>query len=153
MAVAAGFSFMALSLVLFLALLYLAEHILFALAAYHDAQAHGNPDAIAWGLAIGFLGLIPGVIYLCVRNSGRRMIRCANCGYPHDSSDFCCPKCGERNPAVSQGNPYEQELASRAKKEMIGGIAVIAVGILAVILAMMLFSVVTIRHGAAFGVW
>lgn len=153
MAVTAGFGFMALSLMLLLALLYLAEHILFALAAYHDAQAQGNPDAIAWGLAIGFLGLIPGVIYLCIRSSGRRVVRCTNCGYPHDISDFCCPKCGEKNPAVPQANPYEQELESKAKKEMIGGIAVIAAGILAVILVVMLFSVVTIRHGAAFGVW
>ncbi|QAT51160.1 hypothetical protein EQM14_16045 [Caproiciproducens sp. NJN-50] len=140
MAVSAGFGFIALSLMLLLALLYLTEHVLFALAAYHDAQAQGNPDALIWGLAIGFLGLIPGIVYLCVRGSGRRMVRCANCGYPHDVSDFCCPKCGEKNPAAAQANPYEQALASRAKKEMIGGIAVIAAGILLTILVMMFFS-------------
>lgn len=147
MAVAAGLGFIVLALTLFLVLFYLAEHVLFALAAYHDAQAKGNPDALVWALAIGFLGLIPGIVYLCVRSSGRRAVRCANCGYPHDASDFCCPKCGERNPAAGCANPYEQELESKARKEMIGGIAVVAVGILLAILFIMFFSVSAVRYG------
>lgn len=147
MAVAAGFGFIAMALMLLLTLFYLAEHILFALAAYHDAQAMGNPDALVWALAIGFLGLVPRVIYLCVRSSGRRAVRCANCGYPHDVSDFCCPKCGERNPAAGRTNPYELELESKARKEMIGGIAVIAAGILLAILFVLLFSVSAMRYG------
>lgn len=151
MAVSAGFGFIALALMLLLFLLYLTEHVLFALAAYHDAQAQGNPDALIWGLAVGFLGLIPGIVYLCVRSSGRRVVRCANCGFPHDASDFCCPKCGEKNPAAAQANPYEQALAARAKKEMVGGIAVIAVGILLTIFVMMFFSVsISMRHGLFF---
>lgn len=153
MAVTAGFGFIAMAMMLLVALLYLSEHVLFALAAYHDAQAQGNPDALIWSLAIGFLGLIPGIVYLCIRGSGRRMVRCSNCGYPHDASDFCCPKCGEKNPAAAQANPYEQALGARAKKEMIGGIAVIAAGVLAVILAVLLFSVVTIRQGTIYGAW
>ncbi|OCN01245.1 hypothetical protein A7X67_07720 [Clostridium sp. W14A] len=150
MVVSSGISLIAMTMMLFVSLLFVAEHVLFGLAAYHDAQSQGNPDAVIWGLAVGFLGIIPGIIYLCVRGSGRRLVRCANCGYPHDATDFCCPKCGEKNPAAAEANPYAQVLASRARKEMIGGIAVIAAGILLMILVMLFFGVFMMRYRVIF---
>ncbi|MCI1965523.1 MAG: zinc ribbon domain-containing protein [Oscillospiraceae bacterium] len=140
MAVFAGFGIMFFALMLLLGLLYFMAHVLFALAAYHDAQAQGNPDALVWGLAIGILGFIPGIIYLCIRGSGRRLVRCPNCGYPHDAVDFCCPKCGEKNSPAPKADPYQQVLAERARKELIGGIVVIAAGVLVTILAVIFFS-------------
>lgn len=145
MMICSGVSVIAILVIMIAGLLFLAERILFALAAYHDAQSKGNPDAMIWALVIGLLGMIPGIIYLCIRGSGRRLVQCANCGYPHDSSDFCCPKCGEKNPGVTEGSPYAQVLASRAKKEMIGGISVLAGGILLIILILMVFSFTMMR--------
>lgn len=138
-----GISFFA---VLFITgLFFLAEHILFGLAAYHDALARENPDALLWGLAVGFLGFVPGIVYLCVRSSARRLVRCSSCGYLHDAFDFCCPKCGERNPSAAQENPEAQFLAARAKKELIGGIILFAAGIFFLILFAVFLSFFVIR--------
>lgn len=124
-----------------LILLLLAERILFALAAYHDALGKGNPDALVWALLIGFLGLIPGIIYLCVRSSGRKMIACPKCGFLHYAADFCCPSCGEPNPAPDRSqNPEAARLAARAKNELIAAVVVIGAGIL-IVTACILFLV------------
>lgn len=143
----AGFTLALLAAVALIFLLLVAQRVLFGLAACHDAQAMGNPDAVTWGLAIGFLGLIPGVIYLCIRGSGRRLIRCRNCGYPHDAADYCCPKCGEKNPESSGADPYAPALQAKARRELIGGIVVVGVGILAMVLSFVFFSFATVRFG------
>lgn len=106
------------------ALAWLASRILFAMAAYNDAMAKSNPDAMMWGLLIGFLGLIPGIIYLCVRNSQQRTVCCPKCGFWHTPFEPVCPRCGEPNPAAQQRpvNPYMQVYASKAKKELIAAI-------------------------------
>ncbi|MFU0832049.1 MAG: DUF2116 domain-containing protein [Oscillospiraceae bacterium] len=131
-------NFVVMLIMLFSFLVLIIQHVLFALAAYHDAQARGNPNAVLWGLAVGFLGIIPGVIYLCVRDTGIRMTRCTNCGYPHDVTDFYCPKCGQKNTGQVQTNPYEPLLAARAKKELYAGIAVIAIWLLMMIFVWLL---------------
>lgn len=146
MAVYSGLGFVNMIIMLFLFFIYIAQRVLFALAAYHDAQAKGNPNAVLWGLAIGLFGLIPGVIYLCVRSTGIRMARCSNCGYPHDVTDFYCPKCGQRNIAQAQTNPYESLLAARAKKELYAAIAVIAAGLLMMILFGIILSTSIMRY-------
>jgi len=139
MGVYSGTVFLNILVLLFLFLIFIAQRVLFALAAYHDAQAHGNSNAVLWGLAIGFFGvMIPGTIYLCARDSRRSMTQCPNCGYLHDATDFCCPKCGQKNTGQVQTNPYESILAARAKKELYAGIALIAAGLLLMILFMML---------------
>lgn len=111
-----------------IALAWLASRILFAIAAYNDAMSKCNSDALMWALLIGFLGLIPGIIYLCIRNSQGRMVCCPKCGYWHKAFDPVCPQCGEPNPAVQQqpANPYAQVYASKAKKELIAAVACIA---------------------------
>lgn len=102
---------------------WLAARILFAMAAYNDAMAKNNSDAMMWGLLIGFLGLIPGIIYLCIRNSQQRTVCCQKCGYWHSPYQPVCPQCGEPNPtAVPAQNPYQQIYADRARKELIAAI-------------------------------
>lgn len=124
-----------------LVLIFIAERVLFALAAYHDALGKGNPDAAVWGLLIGFLGLIPGIIYVCVRTSGKRMAACPKCGFLHYASDFSCPNCGEPNPAAVQPeNPEAARFAARAKNELVAAVVVIGAGFL-VVMAGILFLV------------
>lgn len=70
--------------------------VLFAAAAYNDAKSKLNQNAMMWGLLIGFIGLIPGIIYLCVRNNSEsKFILCRKCGFTYLRSSMNCPKCGE----------------------------------------------------------
>jgi hypothetical protein len=109
-------------------ILWFAYHLLFAFAAYHDARSKENQDALLWALLIGFLGLIPGIIYLCVRNSGRKYIRCPNCGCMHYAWEPHCPQCGlKAEPGFMPSDPYAGIYAEKAKREMIAGI-IVAVG-------------------------
>lgn len=112
----------------------LAARILFGLAAYNDAMSKNNQEAVMWGLLIGFLGLIPGIIYLCIRNSQQRSVCCPKCGYWHRPFDPVCPRCGQPTQPMQQPmNPYMQVYASKAKKQLIaaliclGSVIVIAI--------------------------
>lgn len=114
-----------------LALISLAVHILLGLAAYDDARAKSNPDAVMWGLLIGFLGLIPGIIYLCIRNSARGYTVCTNCGFGHPATDLNCPKCGAPNPVATQNiNPFAAQQAHRAKVLFIVALVLLGVTVL-----------------------
>lgn len=106
----------------------LVERVLFALAAYYDACAKENADALMWALLIGFLGFIPGIIYLFVRNTGTGYAICPNCGLGHSGRDFACPRCGATTPVRDpNANPMAPLQAHRAKVLMIIGFVVIAV--------------------------
>lgn len=124
-----------------LTLVFLAERVLFALAAYHDALGKRNPDAAVWGLLIGFLGLIPGIIYLCIRTSGRKMTACPRCGFLHYAADFRCPNCGEPGPAAQKPeNPETADFAAKAKNELIAAVVVTGAGFV-ILIAGILFVV------------
>lgn len=117
-----------------LCLIGIAERVLFALAAYNDARAKSNPDAIMWGLLVGFLGLIPGIIYLCIRNSAKGYTVCTACGCAHVATDSNCPKCGSPNPVSSQFlNPLAAQQAHQAKVLFTIAFVLVGVGILAAI--------------------
>lgn len=110
------------------ALVAVAERVLFALAAYYDAKAMNNQEALMWALLIGFLGFIPAIIYLVIRSSGKGYVLCPTCGLSHRSSDFACPRCGAPTPAPSQNiNPLAAEQAHRAKVLMVVGFIALAV--------------------------
>lgn len=118
-------------LVCIVGLLGLAERVLFGLAAYNDARAKLNPDAVMWGLLIGFLGLIPGIIYLCIRNSARGYTTCVTCGCAHLAADANCPKCGAQNPVYQQYvNPFAAQQAHRAKVMFVVALVFVGLGIL-----------------------
>lgn len=126
--------------IVFLFVIFFAERVLFGLAAYHDARSKENPDALIWGLVVGFIGVIPGIVYLCVRNTSRRLTACKNCGFLHDAADLCCPRCGACTEGMQNQaeDPYAPVMAHQAKREFIA--AAILVGVVAFILISLLFT-------------
>lgn len=131
---AVSFGFGIVTLLAFLALIGIAERILFAIAAYFDARSKCNKDAVMWAFLIGFLGLIPGIIYLCIRNSQRNIVFCPCCGFNHLGSDMNCPKCGAPNQSAGQYiNPLASQHAHRAKVLLTIALILIGVGFLSAI--------------------
>ena len=138
MVVTAGYGLALLMCVL--CLVGLAERVLFAFAAYNDACAKDNSDAVMWALLIGFLGLIPGIIYLCVRNSGRNFAICQNCGCSHYAGDQNCPRCGTANPTPQFVNPYAPQQAHRAKVLLTVALVLVGVGLIAAVFGIVIFT-------------
>ena len=131
-------------------LVAIAERVLIGLAAYNDACAKGNPDAVMWGLLIGFFGLIPGIIYLCIRNSGRQYTMCGNCGLRHFAMDSNCPRCGTPN-VPPYANPYVLQQAHRAKVLLIVAVFLIAFVVIAgIICAVSLIARIASVAGGTF---
>lgn len=72
-----------------------AGSVLFGCAVYNDAKSKWNDNATMWGVLVGILGLIPGIIYLCVRNEPlKRIYVCHNCGWGNPLSAQQCGHCG-----------------------------------------------------------
>lgn len=127
-----------------LPLVGLASRILFACAAYQDAKANGNRDATMWGVLIGILGLIPGIVYLCIRkkqNSAPIQQICVACRAPLVQGTSVCPYCGAAQPNVTPWmfgvlSPEEQEYRARlAKRLLIAACICLAVGVLLIIVS------------------
>lgn len=140
-------------LIFLIGILGIAERVLFAMAVYSDARAKNNSESLMWALLVGFLGLIPGIIYLCVRNSSSGAAMCPNCGFYHKSTDFTCPKCGAPNPTPNQfNNPYIEQQAHRAKILLIVAVVIVIVEILLGILlgASLSSSILTFLQNEAY---
>ncbi|NLJ31248.1 MAG: hypothetical protein GX424_06600 [Clostridiales bacterium] len=131
-------------------LLLFAERVLIALAAYFDANSKGNRDALMWALLIGFLGPIPAIIYLFVRNSGKTYVVCPNCGLSHWIHDPNCPRCGAPNTAQTMpANPYQEQQAHRAGMFLIFGVILFVLAIVAAVafgIAVASAAVVFVAH-------
>ncbi len=87
-------------------IVYIAVQVLFACAAYQDAKSLNNKDATLWSVLIGILGLIPGIIYLCIRRRSTPPVVsqiCSNCRVPLVPGTIICPYCGAQQNAI---NPY-----------------------------------------------
>lgn len=127
---------------IFFSLLCIAVQILLAFAVYNDAQAKGNTEPVMWAVLTGIFGLIPGIIYLCVRNTNRnRLIICQNCGFTHRISDFNCPQCGIANPFSQPFNtPLSAIQQKRANKLLIAAIIVFAVSVIICIISIVWFA-------------
>ena len=70
--------------IILVCLLGIAAQVLLGLATYNDAKARGNNDPAMWGLLVGILGWIPGIVYLCLRNHrANRLMACPQCGFAH----------------------------------------------------------------------
>jgi Ca2+/Na+ antiporter len=121
----------------------LIARVLFAMAAYYDACSKMNPNAVMWGLLIGFLGLIPGIIYLCIRNdTGRGPINCPKCGILYHSGYHNCPQCGEVNPVNNMYlNPFILQQQNRAKKLCVAAGVIIGAAVFIAIMCFVLFLV------------
>lgn len=128
-----------------------AERVLLGLAAYNDARSKSNPDAVMWGLLVGFLGLIPGIIYLCIRNTVRNYTICPNCGCSHLASDFNCPRCSAPNPYCGQNlNPLAARQAHQAKVQFTIAMVLVGVIVIASVFAGLSFAA-TIAYAATSG--
>ena len=136
-----------------LSLLYIAARVLLGFATFNDARSKSNPDAVMWGVLTGVFGLIPGIIYLCLRSSNRNYVICQNCGCRHYFADLNCPQCGTPSQPQQNLNPLAAEQAHKAKVQLtisivLYGIAIIAmiIGIFAVIASAFYFSGGTIQY-------
>ena len=131
-------------------ILFLAQRILFALAVYYDARANGNPSSAVWALLVGFLGLIPGLIYLCVRRSpGSRLIYCGKCGAVHPISLPNCPQCGVRNDySLPFCDPALPAYAGTAKRLLIAALTVCVASVVLFILCVVLLVLWVLPEGA-----
>ena len=108
-----------------------AGSVLFGCAVYYDAKSKWNDNATMWGVLVGILGLIPGIIYLCVRNEPlKRIYVCHNCGWGNPLSAQQCGHCG-----AGLYYPTEETLQrqKKAKTLLIWGIVMWVVMILAFI--------------------
>lgn len=118
--------------------------ICMALAVYYDGQSKMNRNSVVWAVLCGLLGMIPMIVYLCVRNNPSTVpIYCPQCGRTHFISDPYCPFCHQENPysRIEAANPRALEQHKRAKVCLIIGICLLAAGILAIVIALIvLFS-------------
>ena len=81
-------------MIILVCLVGVAAQVLLGLATYNDAKARGNNDPVMWGLLVGFLGWIPGIVYLCLRNNNaNRLMTCPQCGFVHRVAEPFCPQC------------------------------------------------------------
>ena len=86
-------------MIVFVCLAGVAAQVLLGLATYNAAKARGNNDPVMWGLLVGFLGWIPGIVYLCLRNNNaNRLMTCPQCGFVHRVAEPFCPQCRVQNP-------------------------------------------------------
>ncbi len=96
-------------------LICLVADVFLALAVYNDAKAKANNEPILWAILVGIFGLIPGIIYLCIRNSEfNKRIFCPHCGFAHPISLKNCPQCGIYN---NYSEPFDNYLTAEYKKK------------------------------------
>lgn len=126
----------------FAALFFLAGRIFLALAAYSDARSKSNGDALMWALLIGFIGLIPGIVYLCIRNTVRSYTVCPNCGCSHLAAEPNCPRCGTPNPYTPQyNNPMAEQQAHQARIYLAVGLISLVLGLIIIVAAVLRFLI------------
>lgn len=109
----------------------IAGSVLLGLAVYNDAKSKWSDNAAMWGVLVGFLGLVPGIIYLCLRNEPlKRIYVCHNCGWGNPLSARQCGHCG-----AGLYYPTEEtfQREKKAKILLIWGIVMYGVMILAII--------------------
>ena len=117
--------------------------IMLALAVFYDAKARGNSEPLMWALLVGLLGLVPGVIYLCMRDSAKnRMIVCPQCHAVHAIGLPNCPQCGVYNPyCYPFCNPEIPMYAKKAKTFFIIAMILLAVTVIVMFVAMWIMIV------------
>lgn len=137
---------------LFFIVAIIAARVLFGLAVYNDAIVKGNENPMLWALLVGFLGWIPGIIYLCTRNSARtRIVACPNCGWGNYLSAPVCGRCGAPNPyAQSLIRPDGAVRTQHAKIELIWGIILYVVAITVYVVGIMSFVLAFARESGPY---
>lgn len=116
-------------------------YVMLALAVYNDAKSKWNANAVMWAVLVGILGLIPGIVYLCVRNEPlKKIYACHNCGWGNPLSARQCGHCGAGLYYPTEETVQRQK---KAKTLLIWGIVMYGVMILAFIgLFVVMFSTI-----------
>lgn len=108
--------------------------VMLALAVYNDAKSKWNANAVMWAVLVGILGLIPGIVYLCVRNEPlKKIYACHNCGWGNPLLARQCGRCG-----AGLYYPTEEtfSLQKKARNFLITGVILWAAAIIGLILTM-----------------
>ena len=115
--------------------------VMLALAVYNDAKSKWNANAVMWAVLVGILGLIPGIVYLCVRNEPlKKIYACHNCGWGNPLLARQCGRCGAGLYYPTEETVQRQK---KAKILLIWGIVMYGVMILAFIgLFIVMFSTI-----------
>lgn len=105
-----------------LLIFFVLTQVFWGVAAYRDAVGKGSTLAVMWGVLVGFLGIIPGIIYLCLRNgpTGKER-RCPQCGMSYKAEMPYCPGCRATNPVTPEQYYAQQSAPSRGKGFFIAG--------------------------------
>ena len=97
---------------------FIGFQVCMALAVYYDGQSKMNRNSVVWAVLCGLLGIIPMIIYLCVRNNPSMVpIYCSQCGRAHVISEPCCPFCHQENPysRIEVANPPDAGTAQKGQ--------------------------------------
>ena len=92
-------------MIVFVCLAGVAAQVLLGLATYNDAKARGNNDPVMWGLLVGFLGWIPGIVYLCLRNNNANRLMTLPAVW------VCTPGGGAVLPAVPRAESIQRAVS------------------------------------------
>ena len=113
------------------------------LAAFNDAKAEMVDNPAMWGCLVGFLGLIPGIIYLVTRNNARnKLMPCPNCGWLNPMYMPVCTRCNAPSPYAGNAfAPQTMALERKAKMLLIWGIVLYVSAIVISIIAVGVFMV------------
>lgn len=87
-----------------------------ALCVHNDAKSRYIESPEMWSLLCGFLGFIPGIVYLCMR-AGKTRRFCYRCHGLSHSSNVICPYCGD-NLAAQAAIPDEEAMRRRKKAKL-----------------------------------
>ena len=111
--------------------------VLLGLATYNDAKSRLNDSPALWGVLVGVLGFIPGIIYLCMRNNAlNRLTACPNCGWATPLGQPACLRCGAPNPYLqgSMTPQQQQQLRHKAAVMLIWAIVLFVLAFIALII-------------------
>ena len=139
------------------AILSIAGQVLLALATWNDARAHNNRYALVWALLVGFVGWIPGIIYLCLRQkmagSVFPQLFCPRCRAQIALGQNYCMYCGTPAPAYYPENvgkfctPEESaRRMAKAKWMMILGLVFFGLSILITIATVVMMVIEGISY-------
>lgn len=117
--------------------------VIFSLGVYKDAQGNYNQNPLMWALLVGFLGLIPLIIYFCLRKNNSYRVACPHCRNILQTPTASCPFCHNAiDPsAIPAENPAYIELRRKGKKQMIAGGILIGISYVLAIVFLVLFFV------------
>jgi len=128
--------------ILVLCVLEIVAWVVFSFGLYKDAEGNYNQNPLMWALLSGFLGLIPTIIYFCVRTKNSYRFACPHCRNPLQVPTPVCPFCRNAidSSAIPPENPAYVELRRKGKNQMITGAILYGLTIILTIVFTVVFS-------------